>query len=637
LQSKANKISGHELTLTVTWNRYFLFCLAAVLKPNTGDFIMAQVFNALSSAKRSSDPPKINADGKWHQMQSAEVSYLIAKFLAERGVDRIFSLCGGHILPMWDHAARLGIRIIDVRDERAAVHMAQAHTEFTGNLGVAMVTAGPGMTNAVTGIANAHISRVPVLVISGRPPRPQEFMGALQDLPQVEIIKPITRYARTIHHANHVLRELDEALACAGGQGNEPGPAFVDFPTDLLREKIPVALVDKERFATREVFHPDPPPEAVNRALDILWSARRPVVISGRGARGAGRSITRLIDTLGCVYLDTAESRGLVPDDHPASMPAVRGRAMQESDVVLALGRSLDFQLGYGSPAVFPGARFVRVGTSAAELRSNRRADVEVHGSISTVLDAISDRLGQGRLSIDAEWIDDLRRHDRMRRDKLQQQLAQAAPGADGAMHPYRLLGCLKSALNREAVIVADGGDILSFARVALTGGKYLDCGGFGCLGVGVPFGIAAALAYPDNQVVVVCGDGSFGINAIDLDTARRHDARVVFVVANNYAWNIELNDQMASYGGRIVGTELPSCDYAGLARALGLHAERVEDPDKLTDALEQAFEKAPSLLDVVVTRDAVSPDGQSGIPLIPKYQPLVRWDEMERVRRGAS
>jgi acetolactate synthase-1/2/3 large subunit len=557
---------------------------------------MAQVSNALSSSNIPSDKDEFNVDGKWHQKESAEISFLISKFLAERGVDRIFSLCGGHILPIWDYAARLGIRIIDVRDERAAVHMAQAHVELTGKPGVAMVTAGPGMTNAVTGIANAHISRVPLLVISGRPPRPQEFMGALQSLPQVEIIKPITRYARTIQHANHVLRELDEALACAAGQGNEPGPAFVDFPTDLLREKIPIPLVDKDRFKSREVFYPNPPLEAVNRALDILWSARRLVMISGRGARGAARSITRLLDKLGCVYLDTAESRGLT------------------------LGRSLDFQLGYGSPAVFPDARFVRIGTSAAELRSNRRGDVEIYGSISTVLDAILTRLDQGRLSIDAEWIDDLRRHDRMRKDKLQHQLTQAAPGADGAMHPYRLIGCLKDALNRDAVIIADGGDILSFARIALTGGMYMDSGGFGCLGVGVPFGIAAALAHPDKQVVVVSGDGSFGINAIDLDTARRHDAKVVFI---------------ASYDGRIVGTELPSCDYAGLARALGLHAERIEDPAKLTDALKQALEKAPSLLDVIVTRDAISPDGRSGIPVIPDMQPLVRWDDLERDRRG--
>ena len=181
-----------------------------------------------------------------------DVSHLIARFLKKRMVDRVFSLCGGHILPIWDHIHRLGIRIIDVRDERAAVHMAHAHRELTGRLGVALVTAGPGMTNAVTGIANAHVSRVPILVISGVPPRPQENMGALQAVPQAEIVRPITRYARTISRAEHVLRELDEAVSCAEGHCGEPGPVFIDFPTDLLREEIPEALVDPSRFRVRE-------------------------------------------------------------------------------------------------------------------------------------------------------------------------------------------------------------------------------------------------------------------------------------------------------------------------------------------------------------------------------------------------
>jgi acetolactate synthase-1/2/3 large subunit len=493
------------------------------------------------------------------------------------------------------------------------------------------------MTNAVTGIANAHISRVPVLVISGIPPRPQQYMGALQELPQVEIIKPITRYARTIRTADHVLRELDEAVARAEGQGNEPGPVYIDFPTDLLREAISANLVDQDYFRSREIFYSLPAPQVIERAVDYLWSAQRLVIISGRGARGAGRPLIRLLDKLGCVYLDTAESRGLIPGDHPANMPAVRGRAMQEADIVLTLGRSLDFQLGYGSPAVYPNARFVRIGTSGAELRSNRRGDLEVFGSISKVLEEMVTQAGQRRPSIDEEWIGDMQRSDRERRGKLQHQLTHAAPGADGAMHPYRLLGCLRDILNRDAVIIADGGDILSFARIALTGYTYLDNGGFGCLGVGVPFGIAAALTCSDRQVVVISGDGSFGINAIDIDTARRHDAKVVFVVANNSAWNIELNDQIASYGGRIVGTELPSCDYAGLARALGLHATRIDNPHDLQDAFKQAFKKAPSLVDVIVTRDALSPDGQSGIPVIPDLQPLVRWDDMEKARRRVS
>jgi acetolactate synthase-1/2/3 large subunit len=566
---------------------------------------------------------------------SEQVSRLIARFLVERGVARIFSLCGGHIMPIWDQVTQLGIRITDVRDERAAVHMAQAHSELTCELGVAIVTAGPGMTNAITGIANAHVSRVPLLIISGRPPRPQENMGALQELPQVEMIKPITRYARTITSSSHVLRELDEAVACAEGQTGEPGPAFIDFPTDLLREILPLSLVEHDRFPPREVFHTPPAPEAIGRAVDILWAARRPLVVSGRGAREAKESLVRLLDVLRCVYLDTTESRGLVPDDHPASMPAVRGRAMQEADVVLTVGRRLDFQLAYGSPAIFPNASLVRIGSCAVELRDNRRSDVEVFGSPFKVLEAILAVAGKRRPATDQAWVEEMRRIDHMRREKLHRELATAPPGNDGAMHPYRLLGCLRDVLNETAVVVADGGDILSFTRIALTGLSYLDSGGFGCLGVGVPFGIAAALAYPELQVVVISGDGAFGINAIELDTAKRHGARVVFVVANNAAWNIERNDQLEAYCGRIVGTELPSCDYAGLARALGLHGERVDDPADLPRALKQAFDKAPSLLDVIVTRDALSPDARSGLARVPDTHPLVIWDDMEKAFRG--
>jgi len=195
---------------------------------------MSRTLNEMSSVGISLEK-KGTAESSMDSSGSEQVSRLIARFLVGRGVDRIFSLCGGHIQPIWDHVARMGIRIIDVRDERAAVHMAQAHSELTGELGVAIVTAGPGMTNAITGIANAHVSRVPLLVISGKPPRPQQNMGALQELPQVEIVRPITRYARSITCSTHVLRELDEAAACAEGQGCEPGPAFIDFPTDLLQ------------------------------------------------------------------------------------------------------------------------------------------------------------------------------------------------------------------------------------------------------------------------------------------------------------------------------------------------------------------------------------------------------------------
>jgi acetolactate synthase I/II/III large subunit len=562
-----------------------------------------------------------------------DVSYLIARFLKERLVDRVFTLCGGHILPIWDHLHDMRIRIIDVRDERAAVHMAHAHRELTSRLGVAMVTAGPGMTNAVTGIANAHVSRVPILVISGVPPRAQENMGALQAVPQADMVRPITRYARTIWRAEHVLRELDEAVSYAEGHCGEPGPAFIDFPTDLLREEIPEALVDLSRFRVRESVAVIPSPENIQAAVEILWKATRLLVISGRGTRGAEKGLLQILDALGCVYIDTAEGRGLVPEDHPAFMPAMRGRAMQEADVVLTIGRTLDFQLGYGSRAVFPNAKFVRVGMSASELRGNRRADVELFGSSQEVLEAVV-KAAKGEFpATDRSWVEEMRSVDRRRRKGLRQKLLETPPGKDGAMHPYQLLGYVREALKADAIVVADGGDFLSFSRIALKGGAYLDCGAFGCLGVGVPFGIASALAFPERQVVVLSGDGSFGFNAIELDTCRRHGARVVFIVANNGGWNIERNDQKQAYDGRIVGTELEGCDYAMLARSLGVHGERIERPEDLPEALKRAFDRAPAVLDVTVTRDAMSPDAVAGIPGIPDRQALSTWDELEQSR----
>lgn len=562
-----------------------------------------------------------------------EVSQLIARFLKTRGVDRVFGLCGGHILPIWDWIDRVEIPIIDVRDERAAVHMAHAHSDLTGHLGVALVTAGPGMTNALTGIANASVSRVPVLIISGVPPRPQENMGALQAIPQTDIVRPITRYARTVWRAEHVLRELDEAVACAEGHMSDAGPAFIDFPTDLLREKLDDGLVDPSRFPARGETPLSPSAESVRLGVDAIWGARRPLVISGRGARASGDSLLRFLEALDCLYIDTGESRFLIPEDHPAFVPAMRGQAMKDADVVITLGRSLDFQLGYGSAAVFPNAKFVRLGTSASELRGTRRADVEIFGTPVRALDAMVDAAHGVRPAVDGAWVQEMRSRDRDRRRGLLRQLAEAGAGEDGAMHPYRLLGCVRERLAKDAVIIADGGDFLSFSRIALTGGAYLDCGPFGCLGVGVPFGIAAGLAFPERQVVVLSGDGSFGFNAMELDTCRRHKARVVFVVANNRAWNIERNDQKISYGGRIVGTELEGCDYAKLAQAFGIHGERVEDVYALPAALSRAFERAPAVLEVIVTRDAMSPDALSGIPVIPERQALTSWDEMERAK----
>lgn len=562
------------------------------------------------------------------------VAETVAAFLAARGVERVFALCGGHVMPIWMAVDAAGIAIIDVRDERAAVHMAQAHAELTGGLGVAMVTAGPGVTNALTGIANAHVSRAPVLVLSGTPPTAQENRGALQDLDHLALAAPVTRYARTLRDPAHTARELDEAAARALGEGGEPGPAFVQVPTDLLRAAVPEAGRRAEHLAARPRPRLQPDPDDAARAADLIWSARRPLAISGRGARGAGAELRALLDRSGCAYLDTGESRGLVPDDHPAAVAAMRGAALSGADLVVTVGRKLDFQLAYGSPAVFGAARFVRIADTAGELRDNRRGAVEILASPAPALAAIAAAAGNRKSAVDREWIESLRRGHAERAARLRRALAEAPPGRDGRMHPNRLIGALRDRLDDDSIVVVDGGDFLSFARVGLSAPTVLDPGPFGCIGVGVPYGVAAALACPDKKVLVATGDGAFGFNALEIDTAVRHGARVVFVVANNGAWQIEVHDQAERYG-KTVGTRLQFADHAAMARGFGLHAERVERAEDLPAALDRAFARAPALVDAVVTPDAVSPDARSGLARVPDTQALASWDEAERNWRG--
>lgn len=567
-------------------------------------------------------------------METVTVAQTVARGIAALGADRVFGLQGGHIQPIWDALAHLDVPVIDARDERGAVHMAHAYGELTGCVAVALVSAGPGVTNALTAVANADCARAPVLVIGGAVPRPQVGLGGLQALPQTDLMRPITRYAATANEPSQIPRLLDEAFCAARGDGGSPGPVFIEIPTDVLREPLGPAAALAEYFGAAKPPPVPPPPEAVRAAADLLWSARRPLVISGRGARGAGSALTRLLDATGAAYLDTQESRGLVDDAHPSVVGAMRATAMRDADLVLTVGRRLDFQLGYGSPAVFPHARFVRIGTSPDSLRDNRRGDVEIHADPTLALDAIHEAAPSRAPAVDTAWTKGLRAEHRSRGAKLAASMAAAPAGEDGYMHPYRLLDAVRQMIDDDTVVIADGGDILSFARIALPATTYLDPGALGCLGVGVPFGVAAALARPTAKTVSINGDGAFGFNALELDTALRHDARAVFVVANNGAWNIEAHDQTVNWAGRLNGSLLRRSDYAMMARGLGLHAERVEDAADLPAALERAFENAPALLDVLVTRDAVSPDGRSGLASVPDLQPLESWDRAERARR---
>lgn len=555
---------------------------------------------------------------------------VIARFLKARGVKRVYALCGGHVMPIWMRLDAEGIRIVDVRDERAAVYMAHAEAQLTGGFGVALVTAGPGVTNAMTGIANAHVARVPLLVLSGTPPRQQENRGALQDMVHTDLVRSVTRYARTVREPSLVPQELDEAVSRATGQGGEPGPVYLDFPVDTLRAEVPRALQLEEHFAPKPAPRIAPDPQAVQAAVDLLWSAKRPLFISGRGAQGGGEALARLLSKLDAPYLDTGESRGLVPEDHPSVVAAMRGSVMGQADVVVTVGRRLDFQLAYGSPAVFGEAKFLRIADAASELRDNRRGAVELFATPALALDAILDAAGDRAPATDSDWMATLRGKHQERSDKLVATMRNAPDGSDGRMHPNKALAALREALPGDAVVVADGGDFLSFARVGLPASTYLDPGPLGCIGVGTPFGIAASLACPDRTVVVATGDGAFGFNAMEIDTAVRHKAPLLVMVANNGSWAIEVRDQQETHG-KVVGTRLQYADHAAMARAFGMHAERVERAEDLPGAIQRALAHRPALLDVVVTPEAASSDAKSGLAWVPDLQPLAAWDEAER------
>jgi acetolactate synthase-1/2/3 large subunit len=303
---------------------------------------------------------------------------------------------------------------------------------------------------------------------------------------------------------------------------------------------------------------------------------------------------------------------------------------MGDADVILTVGRRLDFQLAYGSPSVFGAAKFIRISDTPTETRDNRRGAVEILASPAQTLSAIVEHAGNRVSEVDRPWAMKLRKGHEERALKLQQTMAAAPKGSDGKLHPNKVLSALQEAIGDDAVVITDGGDFLAFARIGLNAPRMLDPGPFGCIGIGVPYGIAASIDFPDKPVVVATGDGAFGFNAIEVDTAVRHKAPVLIVVANNGAWQIEVHDQTVTHG-KVVGTKLQFADYAGMARSFGMHAERVETEEQLKPAIERALKNRPALLDMVVTPDAISSDGKTGLAWVPDLQPLAAWDEAER------
>ena len=565
------------------------------------------------------------------ESEKAIVATAIAQFVHSQHVSRVYTLPGSHVKPICSKMLHQGIRIISARHECAAVHMAHAEASLTGRIGVAVVTTGPGMTNAVTGIASASLARTPLLVISARVPDLQAGMGALEEVPQADLVRPVCRYVREVSDARHVLPTLHKATAIALGSDGPPGPVYVDFGADLLKERFAPWYADRRWLVPAEQPRRLPDRDSIERAIRLLCNSRRPLVIGGRGTLGARALLDQFLHDFGCLYLDTRESRGAVPPDHAYSIPALRARAMAEADLVITLGRRLDFELAYGSSAVFSeAARFIRVGRNAGEICENRRGDVEVWADVDKYLEALLDCAARP-IAPDNEWRDGLIEENARKSRRMAAKLASQQPSPDGRIHPLTLIDTINRFSDKDTICIVDGGDILSFARVGLRAHTYLDLGPFGCLGSGVPYAVAAALAFPDRSTIALIGDGAFGFGAMEIETAVRCGARALFVIANNDAWNIERHHQLANYPGQELGGELSRCRYDELARSLGAYGERVEDATELPGALERGLASLPAVIDVAITRDATSPDTKSGLANIPAFHAIQAWDDAER------
>jgi thiamine pyrophosphate-dependent acetolactate synthase large subunit-like protein len=515
---------------------------------------------------------------------------LVARVLKQAGVGHVFTLCGGHILPIYDGCLTEGVAVIDVRHEQAAAHGADAYARLTRHVGVALVTAGPGVTDAVTGVANAHAARSPLLLIGGAAPLALRGLGALQEMEQVALLRPVTKGAWSVAETRQIPEVLTTAIRTA--LSGRPGPVFVEIPVDLLLNRvedrlapIPTAYVHR----TPAIADPD----AVAHLASLLAGAERPVVMAGSGVYwdDAGKSLAAFAERAGIPVFMNGAGRGALGHDHPCAFAHARGWALGQADVVLVLGAPLDFRLGYGrAPTFAEGARVAMVDCDGAELGRNRPLEVGVVGHIGRVLDQLIDAVPRDLAARTDPWRARVVERERAGRDSL---LAQAASN-DVPISHYRWAAEIAKQVTADTIVVGDGGDVVGCAAkfVPLHRlGQWLDPGAFGCLGVGPSFAIAAKLLHPDQRVLLIAGDGAFGLNGIELETAVRFGLPLTCVIGNDGGWGQIRNPQVSFWGEeRAVGTSLPVTRYDRMVEALGGRGVFVTDPADLGPALATAL-----------------------------------------------
>ncbi|MFQ5523003.1 MAG: thiamine pyrophosphate-binding protein [Acidimicrobiia bacterium] len=521
---------------------------------------------------------------------------IIARALKNEGVDTLFTLTGGHIVPILDGCVQEGIRIVDFRHEQAAAHAAEAYTRLTGKLGVAAVTAGPGVTDTVTAVATAHHSGTPMLVLGGRHLIRQELKGGLQEMDHPRLLESITRWAATAWQVDRLADYIATAARHAfAGRG---GPVFLDVPMDVQFDMVEETAV---RFPThcRAAYDFGADSAALDAIVAALDGAERVMIFAGAGPRGGETSqLAELAEILQAPTFVNSRARGSLRYDHPLLGNYTRSKAMAEAQVVLALGVDWDFRTGYGEK-ISPEATVIQVDADAAKVGWNRPAPVGIVADPVTVVAQLVERAEEIRRTEMPIWTKEIQEAEAAKREAA---LTEAADDSSPVM-PQRFAREVAEFFGPDAIVAVDGGDIVSTTARWLqvsTPGHVLDPGAFGTLGTGPAYAIAAKVAFPDKVVGIVYGDGAFGFNAMEYDTMVRLGLPIVGVVGNDGVWNNIKTFHRMAYPDRLVATDLGIRPYHEMVKALGGYGEFVDDPAEIRPALERARESGlPALVNV--------------------------------------
>jgi acetolactate synthase-1/2/3 large subunit len=532
---------------------------------------------------------------------------LAAKALKEAGVEIIFTLPGGHIMALYDGCIDEGIGIVDVRHEQAAVHAADAWARCRpGTIGVAAVTAGPGVTDGVTGIANAWRANSPILVFGGQGPLENLRRGSLQEMDHISVVRPITKYADTVYQTERIPEYIE--LAIRHAVSGIPGPAYLEIPMDVLMAQVEDHQVRIPRIRT------DPPrvsPDRaeVGRAIDLLREARKPMLMAGTSVKWsrASEPMNRFIREVHIPSYTNGMGRGTIPPDCPEFGNRSRREALEQTDCVILAGTLLDFRMRFGK-TIPEGAKIIQLEMDATLIGQNRPADVGLVGNLASGFEMLLEEMKNRGVQLDfSAFRDSLREVETLAEKKAEAMLYSDAVPID----PQRMCREVRDWLEtlEDPIVIGDGGDIVATAAKILPvkrEGAWMDPGPLGTLGVGMPFALAAQLAHPGRRVVIVYGDGSFGLNGFEFDTAVRFRLPIIGVVGNDGAWGQMMRPQGAVYGwDRLCATLLDYTRYDRIVEAMGGHGELVERPEGIRPALDRAAASGkPALVNVVIRQD---------------------------------